>query len=350
MKLNGKSKYIGLDESTYLDVALESYFFHLLEAEERSVHTIWSYRDCWNCFIRYLNAEKGIPIGALRLCHVSEQSVLDFLRWIEVERRVSIGTRNCRLAAFMSFTKFALQRNPSGLPAISTVSRIPFKKSSQKEVPYLDEGELELLLKQPDQETESGYRDFVLLWLLAATGARISEALQLNSDSFAIGPIAKVKFHGKGKKERVVIIDKTLARQMARLVQVGIGDSTIPIFRNRSDTRLSRSGFAKRLKAYAIRAQDGFHSIPAREIHPHTLRHTFGMRAYDANVDLPLISTILGHADPKMTSHYAKASMKKKEEALKRARIAGVKVSSGSQRSPLAPDVLSFLKSLSSQN
>jgi Phage integrase, N-terminal SAM-like domain len=77
-------------------------FFHEWLAGQRnnSCHTVRSYRDTWRLFLRFMAAQQQRPVAALRLDDLTASEVLAFLDHSEKERKVSIGTRNCRLGRY----------------------------------------------------------------------------------------------------------------------------------------------------------------------------------------------------------------------------------------------------------
>ena len=81
--------------------ALLRAFFQEWLAEQRSasVHTIRSYRDTWRLLLRFIAERKGAGVARIMLADVSASEVRAFLHHTEHERRGTIGTRNCRLAA-----------------------------------------------------------------------------------------------------------------------------------------------------------------------------------------------------------------------------------------------------------
>jgi hypothetical protein len=65
---------------------------------------------------------------ALRLADLTATEVLAFLDYSEKERHVSIGARNCRLAALGSFFCFVAEREPLAAGQCAEVLRIPTKR------------------------------------------------------------------------------------------------------------------------------------------------------------------------------------------------------------------------------
>ncbi len=89
-------------------------FFHdwLLGQRNISPHTIMSYRDTWRLFLCFVAERRNRPVAKLTVEQITAAEVLAFLQYCEDERRVSIGTRNCRLAALRTFFSFVAAREP----------------------------------------------------------------------------------------------------------------------------------------------------------------------------------------------------------------------------------------------
>jgi hypothetical protein len=68
--------------------------------------------------------------------------VLAFLEHIEKDREVSIGTRNCRLAAIHSFFAFVALHEPLAIAQCTEIAHIPVKKRSQPAMCYMDAEEI----------------------------------------------------------------------------------------------------------------------------------------------------------------------------------------------------------------
>ena len=75
-------------------------FFYEWIGQQRNLsrHTVWSYRDTWKLLLCFVAERKHRGVTALSLSDLDAGEVLAFLQYLETERKVSIGTRNCRLA------------------------------------------------------------------------------------------------------------------------------------------------------------------------------------------------------------------------------------------------------------
>lgn len=77
-----------------------------------SKNTICSYRDAFKLLIKYYQEIKGIAVERITLNDLSSEWLIDFLKWLETDRKCSISTRNQRLAAIHSFFDTYKQKNP----------------------------------------------------------------------------------------------------------------------------------------------------------------------------------------------------------------------------------------------
>jgi integrase/recombinase XerC len=129
-------------------------FFHEWMAKQRNLsrHTVCSYRDTWKLLLRYVSERKRCEIAKLSLEHLQASDVLAFLEHLEEDRKVSIGTRNCRLAAIHSFFAFVAHREPLAIAQCTGIARIPVKKRSRPAMCYMDAEEIAAILQQPDRE------------------------------------------------------------------------------------------------------------------------------------------------------------------------------------------------------
>jgi len=124
-----------------------------------SKNTIHSYRDTFKLLINYCQEIKKIPAEKITINILSSQWLIDFLQWLETDRKCSISTRNQRLAAIHSFFRYLQAEEPAGLFNFQKIVAIPIKKSQKKIVEHLTPEAIKLLLEQPDKYTLRGRRD-----------------------------------------------------------------------------------------------------------------------------------------------------------------------------------------------
>jgi len=176
-----------------------------------------------------------------------------------------------------------------------------------RRIPHvLTQDECHRLLAAPDVSTELGLRDAAMLYLLYATGLRVSELVGLRLQDIHWEAEA-VRTIGKGDKERVVPAAKAALDLVRRYVmdirpRYAIRADDDSVFLNHRGRRLSRIGFWKIIKRYALEANI------RRDVSPHVLRHSFATHLLEGGADLRAIQEMLGHADLSTTEVYTHTS------------------------------------------
>lgn len=175
--------------------------------------------------------------------------------------------------------------------------------AASRKLPHtLSADDIRKLLAQPDASTSLGVRDQALLELLYATGLRVSELVLLQTRQISFqGDYLTVK--GKGAKVRAVPFGKWAREKLSRYMnevrpRFLKGKPSPYVFTNRSAKPLSRQGFWKLIRRYALAA-----GIDKR-VTPHTLRHSFATHLLEGGADLRSVQSMLGHADISTTQIY----------------------------------------------
>jgi len=321
-------------------------FFHEWMGKQRNLsrHTVYSYRDTWKLFLRFTAERKRRGIADLSLADLQASEVLAFLDHLEKDRKVSIGTRNCRLAAIHSFFAFVARSEPLAIKQCTEIAHIPVKKRSRPVMCYMDAEEIAAILREPDRSSLEGQRDHALLAFLYNTGARIQEALDVCPRAIRFESPAQVELLGKGRKSRVcplwpetVDVLKALLKQQPRA-------NDEPLFINRYGQPLGAAGVRFKLRQYVQAAARHVPSLATKRITPHAWRHSVGVQLVAAGVDVTVIRNWLGHARLDTTNHYARANLATKRQALEQ-----VDPSTKPGRTPKwrrNPELLTWLDSL----
>lgn len=295
--------------------ALTSYFStYLPETCGVSPNTCNSYRDAFKLLLLYFQEEKGVPANSIELRMLNRNLASDFLDWLEVQRKVSVTTRNQRLAAMKAFAHYVQYRNPEYLENCTDIIAMRPKKHEKPVIPFLTEEELKALLAQPDPSTRHGLRDLTLLSLLYDSGARVQEITDLKLKDIRLTNPAMVTLTGKGRKARQVPLMKETCKLLDAYIRnfnLNSEPLTSPLFFNQKGQALSRYGITYILKKYVSQAEL---DSDTRKISPHVLRHTKAMHLLRAGVNMIYIRDFLGHVNISTTEVYARidAEMKRK--------------------------------------
>lgn len=323
---------------------LEAFFTERLARQRNaSPNTVAAYRDTFCLLLRFAQQKTGKTPASLSMQDLDAPLVGAFLDYLEAERRVSVATRNARLACLHSFFHFASLRHPEHAAVVQRVLAIPAKRTGRPLVSYLDSAEADALLAAPDLSTRTGRRDRTLIALALQAGLRVSELAGLRRQDVSFGKGAHVHCTGKGRKERCTPLTSQSSALLRDWMDESGGGAEGPLFPGPSGKALSRDAVAKVVARHVAKAGEICPSILAKKTGPHTLRHTCAMRLLEAGVDVSVIALWLGHESVRTTDIYQHANMALKERAL----------ASTAQGRPVArrrykpPDsLLAFLESL----
>ena len=157
-------------------------------------------------------------------------------------------------------------------------------------------------MEQPDLGTALGLRDRAMLELAYGAGLRVSELCNLPFEAL-IEDDRLVVVRGKGGKQRVVPYGRQAERALERYLKDGrpplTRHRTSPyLFLNQRGNAISRVGFYKKLRGYAVSAD-----IPVG-ISPHILRHSFATHLLQGGAELRYVQELLGHSDISTTQIY----------------------------------------------
>jgi integrase/recombinase XerD len=151
-------------------------------------------------------------------------------------------------------------------------------------------------------------RDKALVELLYATGARVSELINLNTLDISTfdsesGSTTTVKLKGKGGKERVVpigsfavaAVNDYLIRSRPSLLKVSTQKA---LFLNQRGGRLSRQS------AWNLVAKAAERAGLSDQVTPHSMRHSFATHLLDGGADIRVVQELLGHSSVTTTQIY----------------------------------------------
>ena len=171
--------------------------------------------------------------------------------------------------------------------------------------------EVESLLAAIVGDDSVALRDRALCEMLYATGARISEACDLNLDDVDMNSRI-VRLFGKGSKERVVPFGRIAHEHLHRYLTQS-RPVLVPHQWARSTDRdavflTNRGRRLNRQKAWSIVHDAGRHAGIQRELSPHVLRHSCATHMLEHGADLRIVQEMLGHATISTTQIYTKVS------------------------------------------
>ena len=286
---------------------IREFISYLHNTKRTTYNTEVSYQRDLKKMVSFLR-ERGIS----EISMIREQDLEDYLHEMETGNfaSASISRTVASMRAFFQhmYQEGKIKEDPSaGL-------RRPKVEKKMPEILTVEE--VEMLLEQPDQQTMKGLRDSAMLELLYATGMRVSELLHLNVKDVNLR-LSYVTCHD-GNKERVIPIGHisrdVLERYLRECRPSFVEDGNEPaLFTNVAGKPMSRKGFWKVLKGYAVEA--GIQ----RDITPHTLRHSFAVHMLQNGADVRSVQAMMGHSDISTTQIYLNMNTIKMRDVYMRA-------------------------------
>lgn len=144
-------------------------------------------------------------------------------------------------------------------------------------------------------------RDLAMIDLLASTGMRVGELVNLNIQDINFQERQCIVF-GKGNKEREVYFNARAKIHLQQYLKART-DSNPALFVSLRGPkkRLSISGIETRIRKLGLRSNVG-------RVHPHKFRRTLATMAIDKGMPIEQVQKLLGHVKIDTTLHYAMVS------------------------------------------
>lgn len=272
-------------------------------------------------FLRHLRIERGLAKNTLRAYEQDLGSYLNFLEGHQVlnldsvtaevllsfhqelhQAQLQASSRARKLSAIRSFHNYLFTE---GIVSLNPAAELKSPKLPARLPRALTVEQVESLLAasgpMPDERWVDAVhsRDRTILELLYATGARVSELVELDLDDVQNEDL--IRLRGKGGRERVVPVGSFARRALdAYLVRARpelIGSKFTPaLFLNQRSGRLSRQSVWQIITDAGAACQIA--------VSPHSMRHSFATHLLEGGADVRVVQELLGHASVATTQIY----------------------------------------------
>lgn len=256
-----------------------------------SKNTVESYLNDLKKYTKYYNNKNILKL-----------STRDIEKYINTLEYLAPSTVSHNISSLKAFYTYEMRINNININPSDAIK--PPKLGTHLPV-YLTEDEIDMLL---DIEVNDAFssRNKAILELMYATGLRISEVISLEFKNIDFEDCI-VRVMGKGNKERIVPINSIAINALKdyidnyrpQLIKKNINNY---LFLNNHGNVMTRQGIFKMIKKEA--EKKGI----AKNIGPHTLRHTFATHLLENGADLRIIQELLGHSDISTTQIYTHLS------------------------------------------
>jgi site-specific recombinase XerD len=183
------------------------------------------------------------------------------------------------------------------IPA-NPMQKVKIPKVTVKSVPTHNVDEVSQLLRMPDKNTPTGFRDFAIMLTILDTHGRLSEICNISCDGINL-EAGTLRLMGKGSKERFVPIG---AKTCRAILKYKVKYRPQPIGANafwltEDGNKISPNRIEVLISKYGEKAGLG-------RCYPHKLRHTASVLYLRNGGDPFSLQKILGHSSLQMTRHY----------------------------------------------
>ena len=194
-------------------------------------------------------------------------------------------TVNLRIRAMNCYLE-SIQKEKWKLTTVK-VQQKPFLENVISEADYL-------YFKNRLRQDGEMYWYFVVRFL-AATGARVSELVQIKTEHVKIGYL---DLYSKGGKLRRIYIPSSLKKEALQWLSENDRQSGF-IFVNKFGDRITSRGIAGQLKKFAVQ-----YGLDPAVIYPHSFRHRFAKSFLERYNDISMLADLMGHESIETTRIY----------------------------------------------
>lgn len=146
---------------------------------------------------------------------------------------------------------------------------------------------------------------YFIVRFLGATGARVSELINIKVEHITVGYI---DLYTKGGKIRRIYIPIVLKQETLKWLNDN-NNCYGYLFKNRFDNKITTRGLAHQLKKYA-----NDYDMDITKVYPHSFRHMFAKRFLEINQDIALLADLLGHESIETTRIYLRRTSEEQHQ------------------------------------
>ncbi len=146
---------------------------------------------------------------------------------------------------------------------------------------------------------------YFVVRFLAATGARVSELVQIKVEHVKVGYF---DLYTKGGKIRRLFIPKALRKEAEEWLKIRDRESGY-LFLNRFGERITTRGISQQLKNYAEK-----YGLNTKVVYPHSFRHRFAKNFLEKFNDIALLADLMGHESIETTRIYLRRTASEQQE------------------------------------
>ncbi len=272
-----------------------------------------------NNYLAYLNVEKGSSkktleaygldladyqafleeLNIINVDHITHDAIAAYQRDL-IERGYAFSSVDRHISALKGFHRFCMAEYYMSSNPAEHIDLLPLP-SKLPDVLSIDA--VEKILEEIKDDDPLSLRNRAMLEILYGCGLRVSECSDLLLENCFLDE-GYLRIIGKGRKERIAPISGYAKKSLSIYLEKGrpsliraYSPSTSVVFLN------ARGGHISRQSIHKIVSRAGL-VAGIKNLHPHTLRHSFATHLLSGGADLRVIQEILGHSSISTTQIY----------------------------------------------
>ena len=246
-----------------------------LKISKNSIHTLKNYTKFNSLFLNWINKSPEEVVEDDVKLYVAEN----------LSERSAIS-----IIMFLASIKYAY----SSILKFDPTANIKRPRREKRNPTVLTKKEVMNLL-----EALNTKKSKLMIALMYAAGMRVSELTNLKKEDLEFDERIGHIRQAKGKKDRIFNIPDFLFNKLRRHLQK---EDSIYLFAGRNGKKMSSRNLQKIVSHAAKKA--GI----KKDVHCHTLRHSFATHLLENEIDIRKIQELLGHADLSTTQIYTHVS------------------------------------------
>ena len=296
-----------------LDKLKREYLEYLEIEKDRSQKTIENYDHYLERFLKWAKISSPSDITD----ELARRYRLQLNRWSDEKGKpLKKITQNYHVIALRNFLKYLAKRDVKTLAA----EKVELGKTDGRQIDFLEIGEVERIFEAAGGADLKSLRDRAILELLFSSGLRVSELVNLNRDQVNL-KTGEFSVRGKGGKVRVVFVSNLAKAALERYLEkredvdpalfTRVGIKHLEKKNESDNLRITPRTIQRVVKFYATKA--GI----VKDVHPHTLRHSFATDLIQSGADIRSVQEMLGHSSVTTTQIYTHVTNKQLKEVHK---------------------------------
>ena len=278
--------------------AIAKFCDYLANIKNYSPNTVVSYRNDIEEFMNFIVKEKMAP----SLIGIRNNRVCKFYVSYLSNKELASSSISRKLSSLRSFYEYLLK---NGYVNNNFFDEIEPPKAEKRLPKTIKTNEVMMLFNVCDKTKALGFRNYCILELLYGCGLRVSELCNLEIKDIDFDDLT-ILIHGKGSKDRVVIMYEEMANNLRNYISTFRLDLLYKseehnnryVFLNKNGTTLTPRGVRVILNKLIADCGETF------KLSPHMLRHSFATALLSNGADMRSVQELLGHENLSTTQIY----------------------------------------------